>query len=121
LWSWLWGRGDNFGDGLSEAGYADWSTCLANLFENAEALRLELGNGDFFHEEIVLWSETMVKMVYPDSRKRLNGSTSDVDYCDQLFNCRCALVEGSFFLGSEFDLDDLLDPLSSELYGNSDK
>ena len=61
IWPWLWCRGYNFGDGLSEASHTNWLTSLTDLFEDAEALGFELGDGDFLHVQIVLWSETMVK------------------------------------------------------------
>ena len=41
-----------FGDGLAEAGDADWLARLADFFEDAEALGFELGDGYFFHISI---------------------------------------------------------------------
>src|SRR6266566_6286756 len=42
-------RGNDLRDGLSEAGHADRLAGFAHLFEDAEALGLELRDGDLFH------------------------------------------------------------------------
>jgi hypothetical protein len=43
-------RGRNhFGDGFTEAGHANRLARLADLLQEAQALGLELGNGDFLH------------------------------------------------------------------------
>jgi hypothetical protein len=57
------GRHD-FGDGLAEAGDANWLARLADFFEDAEALSFELGDSDFFHRTILL---TMVNSTGPTS------------------------------------------------------
>ena len=41
--------GTDFSNGLAKAGYANRLASFADLFEDAEALGLELGDGDFFH------------------------------------------------------------------------
>src|SRR5258707_492244 len=48
-------------------------------------------------------------------------SRLDVDHRDEFLHRSGALVEGCFFFRGEFDLDDLLDPLGSEFYRNSDE
>src|SRR5271166_4631698 len=45
----------------------------------------------------------------------------DVDHRDEFLHGRGALVECRFLFGSEFDLDDLLDPLGTEFYRHADK
>ena len=39
----------HFSNGLAKAGYANRLAGFADLFEDAEALGLELGDGDFLH------------------------------------------------------------------------
>src|ERR1700686_5909183 len=45
----------------------------------------------------------------------------DVDHRYEFLHGCYALVEGCFLIRSEFDLDDLLDPLSSEFYRHADE
>jgi len=44
----------------------------------------------------------------------------DVDYSDQFFHGGGALVEGCFLFRRQFNFDNLLDSLGSELYWNAD-
>ena len=48
-------------------------------------------------------------------------SRLDVDHRYEFLHGCDALVELCFLIRSEFDLDDLLDPLSSEFYRNADE
>lgn len=57
------GRGDDLGHRFTEASDSNGLPRLADLFEDAEALGFEHGDGDFFHMKIILWSMTMVNQV----------------------------------------------------------
>src|SRR5208282_205373 len=48
-------------------------------------------------------------------------SRLDVDHRDEFFHGSGALVEGRFLFRSQFDLDDLLDPLGAEFHRDADK
>src|SRR5258708_39532204 len=97
------GRGDDFGNRLTETGDANGLPRLSDLFQDAKALGFELGDGNFFHTQIVLWSMTIVKRLARPGYEGLHPN-----HPHQLFHRGGALIEPGFFFRRQLDLDDLL-------------